>query len=395
MLEIETSSGKLRGRMQDGVETFRGVPYAAAPIESRRFKPPIPAPQWIGVRDAIEPGPICPQTPSRLRFAMGDFIAQQDEDCLHVTVWTPNADSGRRPVLVWLHGGAYMSGAGAIDWYSGEALAREGDMVVVGVNYRVGVLGFLYRPDWSPGNLGLLDQQAALEWVRDNIAAFGGDPGNFTLWGQSAGAQSISFLLARPQTRGLFRRVILQSPPLGSPPRTQNAGVATAEILARQLGFDVSVSTEQKLSQVPLDILFAAQGALGAHFAKDAQRGGLPSPPFWPVGDGVVVPLPESYASAMTEAAQQLDVMIGTTREEMGIFFAGDRGGQEPAKAMATSDSKDSRRADLQRAQPNSFLTIGVRRFFSTVQSRGRLMPPALVGGYISINSIGLRLIGG
>ena len=304
------------------LRSFCGVPYAAAPIGSHRFKAPRPAPPWTGVRDAIEPGPVCPQTPSRLRFAMGDFVGRQDEDCLHVTIWTPKADSVRRPVLVWLHGGAYMSGAGAIDWYSGERLAREGDIVVVGVNYRVGALGFLYRPGWSTGNLGLLDQQAALEWVRDNIAAFGGDPGNITLWGQSAGAQSITFLLARPQTRGLFRRAILQSPPFGSLPRSQEAAIATAEKFAHALGFDLSAATEQKLSQAPLDALFAAQAAAGAQAAKDTQRGSLPSPPFWPVGDGVVVPALEQYAAAMADAAQHTDVMIGTTREEMGVFFA-------------------------------------------------------------------------
>jgi para-nitrobenzyl esterase len=322
VIEVEAGSGKLRGRRQNGVEAFCGVPYAAAPIGSHRFKAPRPITPWAGVRDASERGPICPQTPSRLRFAMGDFAARQDEDCLHVTVWTPKADNGRRPVLVWLHGGAYMSGAGAIDWYSGETLAREGDLVVVGVNYRVGALGFLYRPGWSAGNLGLLDQQAALEWIRDNIAAFGGDPGNVTLWGQSAGAQSITFLLARPQTRGLFRRAILQSPPFGSLPRLPEAGVAMAEKFAASLGFDSSAATEQKLSQVPLDALFAAQAAAGAQAAKDTQRGGLPSPPFWPVGDGVIVPTLEQYAAAMADAAQHADVMIGTTREEMCVFFA-------------------------------------------------------------------------
>ena len=321
-VEVDTNGGKLRGRGQNGIESFCGVPYAAAPIGSHRFKAPRPAPPWTGVRDAIEPGPVCPQTPSRLRFAMGDFVGRQDEDCLHVTIWTPKADSVRRPVLVWLHGGAYMSGAGAIDWYSGETLAREGDIVVVGVNYRVGVLGFLYRPGWSTGNLGLLDQQAALEWVRDNIAAFGGDPGNITLWGQSAGAQSITFLLARPQTRGLFRRAILQSPPFGSLPRSKEAAIATAEKFAHALGFDLSAATEQKLSQAPLDALFSAQVAAGAQAAKDTQRGGLPSPPFWPVGDGVVVPALEQYAAAMADAAQHTDIMIGTTREEMGVFFA-------------------------------------------------------------------------
>jgi para-nitrobenzyl esterase len=279
--------------------------------------------------------------PSRLRFAMGDLAARQDEDCLHVTVWTPKADSGRRPVLVWLHGGAYMSGGGAIDWYSGETLAREGDLVVVGVNYRIGALGFLYRPGWSPGNLGLLDQEAALEWVRDNIAAFGGEPSNVTLWGQSAGAQSITFLLARRETPGLFRRVILQSAPFGSLPRPRDASVAAAETFARELGFDASATTEEKLSQVPLDALFAAQSTVAALLAKNTQPSGLPSPPFWPVGDGVIVPTPERYAASMKNAAQWLDVMIGTTREEMGVFFASNPGlhGLEKAPIPA-SDSK-------------------------------------------------------
>jgi para-nitrobenzyl esterase len=321
-VEIEIASGKLRGARRNGVEAFRGIPYAAAPTGKFRFQPPMPAAKWAGVRHAVAPGPVCPQTPSRLRYAMGDFTARQDEDCLQVTVWTPQSGGGARPVLVWLHGGAYMSGAGAIDWYSGETLAREGGLVVVGVNYRVGALGFLRHPDWSAGNLGLLDQQAALAWVRDNIAAFGGDPGNVTLWGQSAGAQSATFLLARPETRGLFRRVILQSPPFGSLPRPPEAAVAIAENIARELGFDAGVATGQKLADVPLEKLFAAQAAVGAQVAKDTQRGGLPSPPFWPVGDGAVVPTRNGYAAAMTDAAQHLDVMIGTTREEMGIFFA-------------------------------------------------------------------------
>ena len=344
-VEIEIASGKLRGARHNGIETFRGIPYAAAPVGKLRFKPPAPVQNWAGVRDGVAPGPVCPQAPSRLRFAMGDFDARQDEDCLHVTVWTPKADSGQRPVLVWLHGGAYMSGAGAIDWYSGETLAREGDLVVVGVNYRIGALGFLHRPGWSPGNLGLRDQQAALEWVRDNIAAFGGDPGNVTLWGQSAGAQSATFLLARPETRGLFQRVILQSGPFGHLPRQTEAGVAIAEKFARELGFDASAATEQKLAQVPLEALFAAQGTVGAQVAKDTQRGGLPSPPFWPVGDGVVAPSRDHYAAAMTGAAQHLDVMLGTTREEMGVFFANNAAVQGIEKAPIPSSDSDRLKA--------------------------------------------------
>lgn len=208
-------------------------------------------------------------------------------------------------------------------------------------NYRVGALGFLYRPGWSPGNLGLLDQQIALEWIRDNIAAFGGEPGNVTLWGQSAGAQAITFLLARQQTRGLFQRVILQSPPFGSLPRSQETAIATAEAFARALGFDPSTATEQDLSQVSIEKLFEAQKTVASQPLADAKRDGLPSPPFWPVGDGVVVPTPESYAAVVNDAAQHHDVMIGTTREEMGIFFANEPSVQGLEKApIPASDSK-------------------------------------------------------
>jgi para-nitrobenzyl esterase len=321
-VDLDTRSGRLRGWRQDGIDIFRGVPYADAPIGRFRFKAPRPAPNWAGIRDAIEAGPICPQTPSRLRFAMGDFAARQSEDCLNLTIWTPKADNNRRPVLVWLHGGAYMSGAGAIDWYSGDKLAREGDIVVVGVNYRVGALGFFFRPEWSSANAGLLDQQAALEWIRDNIAAFGGDAGNITLWGQSAGAQSITFLLTRPQSRSLFRRVILQSPPFGTPPRSPEMGIETGDRFAAALGFDAATGIEQKLAQVPIDRLLAAQ--VNTQTAKDAQRGGLPAPPFWPIGDGITAPSPENYSTEMVDAAKQLDVMIGATREEMNVFFGND-----------------------------------------------------------------------
>jgi para-nitrobenzyl esterase len=321
-VQIEIAGGKLRGNRQNGIDVFRGVPFAAPPIGNKRFKPPDRVEPWSGVRDATKPGPVCPQAPSRLRFAMGDFVATQDEDCLQVTVWTPKADATRRPVLVWLHGGAYMSGAGAIDWYCGERLAHEGDLVVVGVNYRLGALGYLYHPDLSPGNLGLLDQQAALEWVRDNISAFGGDPGNVTLWGQSAGAQSAALLLMRPQARVLFHRAILQSSPFGSLPRQTDEMTSIAEALLRELGLDASAGALQRLCEVPVAALLAAQSAVGQRLAKDTQRAGLPSPPFAPAGDGAIVPQRDAYPAALNAAAAHVDVMLGTTREEMAVFFA-------------------------------------------------------------------------
>lgn len=337
---IEIAAGKIRGRRQAGVSTFSAVPFAAPPTGSRRFRPPQPVQAWTDVRDATGPAIVCPQSPSRLRFAMGDFAAVHDEDCLRLTVWTPAADSARRPVVIWLHGGAYMSGGGALDWYSGETLAREGDLVVVGVNYRVGALGFLYHPDLCPGNLGLLDQQAALAWVHANIAAFGGDPERVTVWGQSAGAQSTVFLLLQPKARALFRRAILQSTPFGSLPRQPDEMAANAETFVRELGVDMSAARE-RLSSLPVDALLAAQGAVGARVARDTQRGGLPSPPFAPVGDGNIVPTRENYPTALNDAAAHADIMIGTTREEMAVFFASNPAMQEMQRPPLPHDEID------------------------------------------------------
>ena len=198
-LVVRTKAGELRGAYENGIAVFRGVPYAAAPVGELRFAPPQPAPAWQGVRDATQDGPIPPQGRSRLAHVMGDFERPQSEDCLTLNIWTPAADSKKRPVLVWIHGGAFASGAGSLPWYSGERFAANGDVVVVSINYRLGALGFLCLPGVSDGNLGLLDQVAALRFVRDNIAAFGGDPDNVTVVGQSAGAASIAILMTMPQ----------------------------------------------------------------------------------------------------------------------------------------------------------------------------------------------------
>ena len=160
---------------------------------------PSPCTPWQGVRDATRDGPIAPQGRSRLAHIMGDFERPQSEDCLTLNIWTPAPDSKKRPVMVWIHGGAFASGAGSLPWYSGESFAANGDIVAVSINYRLGALGFLCLPGVSDGNLGLLDQVAALRFVRDNIAAFGGDPDNVTVVGQSAGAASIAILMTMPR----------------------------------------------------------------------------------------------------------------------------------------------------------------------------------------------------
>ncbi|HEX2116257.1 MAG TPA: carboxylesterase family protein, partial [Alphaproteobacteria bacterium] len=213
--EVRTGAGILRGAHEDGLLVFRGVPYARPPVGELRFMPPQPMPPWNGTRDAVADGPIAPQGRSRLAHIMGDFERPQSEDCLTLNVWTSAADSGKRPVIVWIHGGAYSSGAGSLPWYSGASFARNGDMVAVSINYRLGALGFLYLPGVSDGNLGIQDQVMALRWIRDNIAAFGGDPDNVTVVGQSAGAGSIAIHMTMPSARGLFRRAVMQSAPFG------------------------------------------------------------------------------------------------------------------------------------------------------------------------------------
>ena len=189
MSTVHTALGDLTG--VPSVTVFRGVPYATA----SRFAPPKPIDCWSDTLDATRHGPIAPQPTSRLRAVMGEFSRTQDEDCLTLTIATPGADDAKRAVMVFLHGGAYLSGAGSLDWYDGSVLAGEGDIVVVGVNYRLGALGFLHLPGVAEGNMGLLDMVAALRWVRDNIADFGGDPARVTLVGQSAGAHAIMCLL--------------------------------------------------------------------------------------------------------------------------------------------------------------------------------------------------------
>jgi len=209
----ETRSGPVEGRSRGGALLFAGIPFAAPPTGVRRFRPPEPHDGWSGVREARRFGAAAPQRPG---VGLTAAPLSWDEDCLTLNVCTPAVDSGARPVLVWIHGGAFRTGKGGIPWYDGTSFATRGDIVTVSINYRLGALGFGDQSDLDPalassGASGLLDQIAALEWVRDNIAAFGGDPSQVTIAGESAGAMSVGSLLGCPAARGLFRRAIAQS----------------------------------------------------------------------------------------------------------------------------------------------------------------------------------------
>jgi carboxylesterase type B len=260
---VETRRGPVRGVAEGGLAVFRGLPFARPPVGPLRFRPPEPPEPWSGVRDAARFGPSASQNGALVGPLMSLGISRTGEDCLYLNVWTPAADRARRPVLVWIHGGAFVLGSGSQMLYDGATLARRGDVVVVTVNYRLGALGFLRLRDRfgerlpASGNEGLLDQVAALEWVRDEIAAFGGDPGSVTIFGESAGAMSCATLLGMPRARGLFHRAILQSGAANYLwPR------ATASRIADQVLTDLAVASPEDLRAAAPARLLAAQRRL-------------------------------------------------------------------------------------------------------------------------------------
>ncbi|NJC12650.1 para-nitrobenzyl esterase [Micromonospora profundi] len=307
---VTVRGGTLRGQRADGLTVLRGVRYATAD----RFAAPVPERQWSGVRDAREHGAVSPQPPARATTAGGWCeVGVQSEDCLNLTVVTPAADRAARPVLVWLHGGSYRSGAGSWDRYRTDRLAREGDVVVVSVNYRLGALGYLRAPGISPGNLGLLDQIEALRWVRDNAADLGGDPENVTLVGQSSGAHSVACLLGVAQARQLFRRAVLQSPPLGIGLAGERAAGRVADRFLARLGRDPR--------EAPLAEIVAAQQLAERDVA--ARSGFGLAPAYQPVAG--VSPLPDvpGWRAAWRAGAPGLEVVLGTTHREIAYFLAG------------------------------------------------------------------------
>lgn len=248
---VQAPAGPVDGRAEHGVTVFKGLPYAQAPVGDLRWRAPQPLSPWSQVRDAGEFGAACPQPASRPGSIYSSTLPKVDEDCLFLNIWAPQKAEGA-PVMVWIHGGSLVTGAGSEGMYDGAALAARG-IVVVTINYRLGVLGYMAHPGLSAespdrvsGNYGLLDQIRALEWVRDNIAAFGGDPSKVTVAGESAGALSVMYLMASPAARGLFDKAVAQSAYMISTPelRSSSHGEVSAEDagkhLADQLGRDLA-----------------------------------------------------------------------------------------------------------------------------------------------------------
>ena len=313
---VDTRSGKVEGLERNGIHVFRGLPYAAPPIGKRRWKAPEREPAWDSVRGATEFSAMSAQGEFMLEQLLGgDNPRTKSEDSLYLNVFTPGLDDKRRPVMVWIHGGAFMMGEGATPWYDGTKFATRGDVVVVTINYRLGSFGFLHLSDLfgdelaGSGNLGLLDQVAALEWVRDCIEAFGGDPNHVTIFGESAGAGSVATLLGLPAAAGLFHAAIPQSG-AASWFATPERATDIAKVIIDALG--VKPGDIDALYAKTTEEIIAAQAAVGL----ETDGAGLP---FQPVVDGTVLPRPALDAIAAGSAAG-VRLLVGTNNDEMTLF---------------------------------------------------------------------------
>ena len=321
MATATTPLGRVTGVDLDGVERYAGIRYAKPPVGDRRFRAPEPVEPWDGTYGATDFGPSAPQPPPMPGSFLAEGELRTDEDCLFLNVYTPRADGGRRPVMVWIHGGAYTIGSG--DMYDGSRLARRGDVVVVTLNYRLGVLGWLALDHLDPGlagsgNNGIRDQIEALRWVRDNISAFGGDPGNVTIFGESAGGGSIGALLGAPDADGLYHKAIIQSGPVAIAPAHKPELLTDA--LLEALG--APAGGLAAFRQADPAQLVEAQTAIGAlerfgrdrDHAVDGSGGGLR-----PSVDGVVV-----HASPIevvtARADENVPLLIGTNLDEGTLF---------------------------------------------------------------------------
>ncbi|MDQ6524258.1 carboxylesterase family protein [Nocardioides sp. LHD-245] len=301
---VGTAAGEVRGRRENGVLVFRGIPYAEPPVGPLRFAAPVPRSPWTGVLDAGAFGPA-PVQDSILAARPSLWNPGDGHDCLTVNLWRPDTEHDGLPVLVWIYGGAFRMGSSSEPYYDGATLARSG-VVLVSLNYRVGFQGFGSLPD-APENRGLLDQLTALEWVRDNIAAFGGDPGRVTVFGESAGGSSVAILLSTPRAKGLFVRAIASSPASGmaDPARAAQVTAAIAGALGRP-------GTAAALADVPDEVLLAAQTQAPVAL-------GDPVPAFVPVVDGETV-LAEPGTALAAGHGHAVDLLVGANADEATIF---------------------------------------------------------------------------
>ena len=362
----ETAAGSVGGFEEDNLYVFRGIPYAAPPVGELRFRAPQPHPGWEGVRDAGDFGAIAPQISNDgLEELLGSFPQPQSEDCLFLNVWTPGVDSARRPTLVWIHGGGFTIGSGSEPYYAGATLADRGDVVVVTINYRLGALGFLHAPALGETNFGMRDQIAALRWVQENVANFGGDPDNVTIFGESAGGMSVATLMASPEAAGLFRRAIPQSGAGHHTMALADAEAVGASFLER-LG--VAPDDVDALRALPVETILEKQGVMEAEMFAAIAEGGTAEMRFTPVVDGefLTARAIDAIAAGQSRGVQTL---VGYLDDEWKLFTAmlpGDPPNEEDVVARLEAMGLDGRSAydayraaRLARSEPAEAADIG------------------------------------
>jgi para-nitrobenzyl esterase len=312
----DTRDGKVKGQIIDGISVFRGIPYGGDTSGKNRFLPPAKPQPWSGVRDALDWGHVAPQPPASGNIDYTSMVrwmekpGGQGEDCLVLNVYTPALkDGGKRPVLFSIHGGGFTSGTSGNPVFNGASLAKLGDVVVVTMNHRLGCLGYLHLGELAPefassGAVGMMDLVAALEWVRDNIENFGGDPARVMIFGQSGGGRKTSHLLVMPSAKGLFHRASIQS---GAHVRTTTRETAneSAERMLAQLG--LSKGRVRELQQIPLEMMIGAQAASGAAFTPCVDGTVIPAAPFDPAASGVSADVPVIIGTNLHDSAFQLN----------------------------------------------------------------------------------------
>ena len=366
---VATDAGKVEGYQQRGLYVFKGVPYAAPPVGERRWLPPGTAEPWSDVRPTQAYTAIAPQNVAQQGiFNQGVAEQPQNEDCLYLNVWTPGLDDAHRPVLFWIHGGGFTGGSGSAPVYKGSRLAARGNVVVVTINYRLGSLGFLNLNQVTKGaipatgNEGLLDQIAALNWVRHNITAFGGDPGNVTVFGESAGGMSIGCLLAMPAAKGLFHKAIAQSGAANTALSADRAAQVSEQLLEI---LDVKPAAANALRSLPAERLLAAQQELVSRLMTSGLRIGMP---LQPVIDGVVLPaLP--LDAVKDGSASGIPIVVGSNLDEWKSLSIND---QELPKL-----DEASLRRRCQRLMPAGEVEALVETYREALARRGTPITPA------------------
>jgi para-nitrobenzyl esterase len=361
---VETKCGKVRGASADGVHTFKGIHYGASTDGAARFMPPAPPKPWTGVFDALQYGTMAPQnlsaaTGSDIRVAMGDIFGPGGvgEDCLVLNVWTAGL-RGKRPVMVWLHGGGYTGGSDGAPTYDGTNLARKRDVVVVGINHRLNVFGYLYlgrvggEKYRDSGNVGMLDCVLALEWVRDNIARFGGDPENVTIFGESGGGGKVSVLMAMPPAKGLFHKAIVES---GSTLRVSTPEEADAA--ARKFLTQLKIAPEHvdDLQKVPMNDMLAALRAMtgpnSIRLGPVVDGRSLPRQPFDPDAPAQSASVPMLIGTNGTEST----ALLGIADASLFSLSEADMRSKLKSYLRLTDDSQlDSLIAVYEKDRPNS-----------------------------------------